>query len=351
MPGQVLSVMPTMPARQSIALVMPNHNHANFLEQSIGGMLRQSRPADEIIIIDDASSDNSCDVISHCIQGQANVRFIRNDQQLGALATLNKGLMATKCDFVAFPSADDLLMDEFLQDVGGLLEQYPDAAFASARVRIETKDGKSLGTRPLFLPTLTSTYTSAGETRSLLEQGDNFFLGPVTIYRRSTLLALGGFDSELGSVSDGFVQRQLALRHGFCFLPKITGVWRIHDSNYSITSVTDPAHLEKLLVATKAAIEREPPEIFPADYASLFERRLRFGAARIVAAQQKPWPEKSDTIALILHSEASEQRLLGRLGKIGPLSEVFTIAWLLLRLRPFSFARLAVEPFRRFLVH
>jgi glycosyltransferase involved in cell wall biosynthesis len=350
MPGQVLSATPTLPVRQSIALVMPNHNHANFLEQSIGGMLQQSRPADEIIIIDDASSDDSCDVIRRCVKDQAHVRFIRNTERLGALATLNKGLHATNCDFVAFPSADDLLMQNFLQDVGGLLEQHPDAAFACARVRIQTKDGKSNGTRPLLLPSLTAAYTSAGETRSLLEQGDNFFLGPVTIYRRSALLALGGFDRELGSVSDGFVQRQLALRHGFCFLPQIMGAWRLHDSNYSITSVTDPAHLEKLLVATKAAIEREPSEIFPANYTALFERRLRFGAARIVASQAKSWPEKSNVIAQILQSNGSEQRLISRLGKCGPLSEALTIAWLLLKLCPFSFARLAVEPFRRFFV-
>ena len=42
-----------------LTVILPNFNHARFLDQALGALVKQSKPADEVIIIDDASTDDS----------------------------------------------------------------------------------------------------------------------------------------------------------------------------------------------------------------------------------------------------------------------------------------------------
>src|SRR6185312_5332161 len=92
------------------------------------------------------------------------------------------------------------------------------------------------------------------DVRRILLAGDNYFSGTVSLYRRSALQALGGFDVKLGSFSDAFLARRLALTYGFYFVAEILGYWRIHGQNYSTAMVTDPASLEAKLAELGALI-------------------------------------------------------------------------------------------------
>ena len=58
---------------------LTNYNHARYLPQSLGALLAQSRPADELIVIDDASTDNSIEVIQDLVSQAPYVTFLRNE--------------------------------------------------------------------------------------------------------------------------------------------------------------------------------------------------------------------------------------------------------------------------------
>ena len=330
-------------SRPTVSLVMPNYNHAEFLERSIGAALLQTRPADQIVIVDDASDDRSFELISRLVEGHANVVVLRNAHRQGVLRTLNLALAHADGDFVAFPSADDMLYPRFVEVSAALLEQYPTAAFCCSRAALIDKNDGVSGYRPLLMPATRARFIASAKFRQLLRHGDHFFLGAVTLYRRDMLLANGGFAEQLGSASDGVAQLQLAGRHGFCFVPSVLGAWRLHGENFSSRSVGDPQALDLMLEKCARTLVTSAGDL-PKNYAALFERRLRFSAARLLVLGDAPL--SVSRLVGITHANRPQRRMLAALASFQPASKFLLVLFLAAWLRPFSFGWLAIEPLR-----
>lgn len=330
-----------------ISLVMPNYNHAAYLAASIGGILAQSRPADEIIVIDDASTDDSLSILNELTAGNPSIRIVRNRERRGVVAALNSGLRMATGDLIAFLGADDVVFPDFLTTMEALLVENPTAAFSCARAVLQDSAGHRTGERPILRPTATSRYVTAGETRRQLSQLDNFFLAPVTLYRRDRLLELGGFDDALGSSSDGVLQRRLAVRWGYAFSPTLLGVWRLHGDNYSTLSATDVGKVEQIVSAAKRTLQAEPDGLFPPHYADMYEKRLRFNSARLMAGRLKTDPTVIESICSVTRGTALDRCVLAVVRAVGFLAVPLSTAWLALRLRPFAVSRVLAEGVHR----
>lgn len=73
----------------SFATIIPNYNCSACIGDAFDSLLSQTRPFDEILIIDDGSTDNSIAIIEKLIVDIPTARLIRNSQNLGVVATLN----------------------------------------------------------------------------------------------------------------------------------------------------------------------------------------------------------------------------------------------------------------------
>ena len=146
------------------------------------------------------------------------------------------------------------------------------------------------------------------------------------------------------------MQRRMAVRWGFCFVPKVLGTWRFHGANYSVASVDSPEKLDQLIAVIQRTIATEPPGLFPQDYARLFERRLRFNAAR-QALRRRGKIRSSDEGLRVLFSMVRATRIdkimLQAFHLLRPASTFLSLAWLTMRLRPFSLAWLGTETVHR----
>jgi glycosyltransferase involved in cell wall biosynthesis len=327
--------------------VVPNYNHARYLPECLGSIAAQMRPADEVVIIDDGSSDDSPQVLDQLVRGHPTWRVIRHRERRGVIARLNEGLAEATGDWVAFLGADDGLLPTFVERTSQYAAKYPDAGLVSACATVlEGTSTRSF--RPVILPRTDPGYVSVAQFRKMLRTGDNFFLGTVTLYRREALTSLGGFDPAVGALSDGFIARRLAVRLGFSFLPEILGYWRIHDNNYSVTTATDAVAVERLLSRARDVLGSEPPGLFPPNYELTLGRRVRFGGIRLLTLDQSTAPAtRAARIAELLHAGAAERRVLRAMMSSGRAGTFAALAWFSLRLWPFSLFRLGLEPFRR----
>ena len=333
--------------RLSVTLVMPNFNHSAYLSRSLGAVMSQRAPVDEIIVVDDASTDDSLERIASITAADPRVLVIRHRERMGAIATINDGLRQATSELVAFPAADDFVFHNFVERLEPLLRANPAAGFACAAVEIRDGSERVLGKRPILWPTLRPRYVPAWEARRQLGRGDNFYLGAATIYRREHVLRQGGFRARLGSFADGYMQRTLAVTHGFCFDPTVLGVWRHHTTNYSITSVTNPESLEALLEEAHRCISAEQPGRFPVGYENRFGERLRFSASRLVILSEMPAAQKADRVARLTHMPPLEQSVVSPLYRFGSLGQTLIMTWLTLKFRPYSLFWLGTEPLRR----
>jgi glycosyltransferase involved in cell wall biosynthesis len=99
--------------RPSFAIVITCYNYGHYVGQAIESALGQTRPADEIIVLDDGSTDNSSGVISS--YGDRIKPVFQSNQ--GYKETINRGFRETGADIVLFLDADDALHPTALEKV------------------------------------------------------------------------------------------------------------------------------------------------------------------------------------------------------------------------------------------
>jgi glycosyltransferase involved in cell wall biosynthesis len=85
------------------------------VKEAIVSALSQTVPFDEIIVIDDASSDNSPRIIDQVTNDQSNITVIRHPQNMGQLAAFETGIIQSKGDLIFFLDADDVYAPNYLE--------------------------------------------------------------------------------------------------------------------------------------------------------------------------------------------------------------------------------------------
>lgn len=334
----------------TVTVVVPNYNHARYLPQSLGSIAAQTLAADEVIVIDDGSCDESIEVIESFTVKRANWRLIRNEQRMGVIARLNDGLAEARGNWVLFLGADDFLLPRLIERAVDQAEEAPHSGLVCACVAVVRGTSKSAA-RPTILPHTQPGYVSAARFRELLRFSDNFFHGTVSLYNRHALLALGGFNPTLGALADGFAARRLAARFGFGFVPQVLGCWRQHDGSLSVDLAKYGSDTEGLLLCAREILAKEPVGVFPSDYPAKLEQRLRFGWARLLVLDSRvPPTPKAASISEILGAGRVEGGVIRMILRLRRPGELGALAWIALRFRPFSLVRLAFEPLRRALM-
>lgn len=320
-----------------LTAIVPNYNHGHFLPRAIEALATQVPCPDEILVIDDASTDDSLAVLAALEGRHPSLRVIRHERNLGAIAALNRGLAEARGRYIYFGAADDQVLPGLFALGLGLLGAHPGAAFACAECRIVDQAGADRGIRPLARPTARTAYVPAARVPHLLRRIDYWAHTSTAVLRREPVEAAGGLDPALDSFADGVLLRRLALRHGFCFAPRLVAQWTLRPGGLSRSQVGNPEIMSQVLKAARQRFASDAD--FPPWYADLFERRLRFATAQITL---RSLPLRHDVIDAVA-AEGTLDRLVLRAALIVPgrVGRFLALAWLILRKPPISLIAVA----------
>ena len=126
----------------SVAVVIPLFNHERYIGEALRSVLRQTRPADRVIVIDDGSTDASLEA-ANAGRSLADSRItVLSQPNAGAHQTLNRGIaLAGDCDFIGILNSDDLYEPERIESCVRCLEFHPSAAVVVTRLKIVDEKG------------------------------------------------------------------------------------------------------------------------------------------------------------------------------------------------------------------
>lgn len=223
-----------MPIRPTLSVLMSNYNHAQFLPQSLSAVVEQSYHPDEFIIIDDASTDSSVEIIEAFVRKYSFIRLIRNEQNMGAFVNFNRLLDLSSSEYICCVAADDRMLPGFLEKSMNLLTQYPQAGLCSGISLKIDENGNHIGSIPTAVISNKSIYLPSEKVPRYLDSYGSWINGNTTIYRRDCVLEFGGFRPELLSYCDGFLQLIIALKYGACFVPEPLSSWRESQTGISL---------------------------------------------------------------------------------------------------------------------
>ena len=100
---------------KNLSIVVPIYNKAKYLEDSLNSLLKNQSSETEILLIDDASRDDSFSIISEFAQKNNHVRVLKNESNAGVSYTRNKGIYEANGEYIGFFDADDSVDDRFYQ--------------------------------------------------------------------------------------------------------------------------------------------------------------------------------------------------------------------------------------------
>ena len=118
-----------------LSVVVANYNQAHYLPGTLEELENQSVRPLEVIVVDDASTDDSRAVVEDFIATYSYVRLVQQEKNLGVNATFNRGMEEATGDYVYFFSADDHVTPDFAKTYLSLLAAHPQAEIGRASCR------------------------------------------------------------------------------------------------------------------------------------------------------------------------------------------------------------------------
>ncbi len=114
----------------SVDVIIPCYNYGRFLGECVDSVLCQDLDDLRIVIIDNASTDDSVAVARRLSACHDCVELVRHEKNLGAQASFNEGIDLARADYVMILCADDLLNEGTLGRACDVLDRHPEAVFA-----------------------------------------------------------------------------------------------------------------------------------------------------------------------------------------------------------------------------
>lgn len=213
-----------------ISVVVTCHNYGRYLRECLESLLAQERPADEIVVVDDASTDDTSEVAAY--YADQRVRYERVEYR-DATKSYNHGIASTSGDLIAFADADNAAMPRWLARLAAPLEADPGYGFAYSD-RYWAGEGKMddwafLGATPGGL------FRSQPPDLAMLAHEN--FIDTMSMVRREAVEAVGGFP-QLPILWDYRLWIAI-LERGWraCYVPEALYHYRIHPGNMVLATM------------------------------------------------------------------------------------------------------------------
>ena len=212
----------------SVSVVIPAYNASKYIAQTLESVLRQSLPADEILVVDDGSTDDTGAIAARF---GAPVRVIRIPNSK-LPAARNLGVREARGEWIAFVDSDDLWEENKLERQMQELTHHPEAdlCYTGRILLVEAADGSTAFGDVIQVPPATTIQEEMLRT--------NKFPPSCVVIRRSTFLEVGGHDTTFPFVEDWELWLRL-LQAGVKFTecPEPLLQYRVHPNNMTHNAI------------------------------------------------------------------------------------------------------------------
>lgn len=219
----------------SVDVVVPCYRYGHYLRDCVGSVLSQEGTDVRVLVIDDASPDDSATVAEALSREDSRVSFIHHKVNKGHIATYNEGNDWVAAEYTLLLSADDYLPPGALKRATAMLDAYPELVFVFGKVLELHDDGRTEvagsgieeydGQSSCVVKGLDLIRTSGAR---------NCVPTPSVVIRSARLREAGGYRPELPHTGDMELWWRLATFGPVGFIGECQAVYRRHSANMSL---------------------------------------------------------------------------------------------------------------------
>jgi glycosyltransferase involved in cell wall biosynthesis len=185
--------------RPSVSVIIPCYNYGRYLSECVKSVLDQQGVRVDVLIIDDASTDGSAEIVRNVAADDTRIRTICHRANRGHIATYNEGLTQASGDYTVLLSADDRMTPGCLARATALMEECPSVGLTY---------GFPVDFTDTHLPPARTVATSwiiwQGHSwvAYCCKTGQNILRSPEAVMRTSVLREIGGYRADLPHAAD-----------------------------------------------------------------------------------------------------------------------------------------------------
>jgi Glycosyl transferase family 2 len=234
-----------LPPNPEVSVLITSYNYGRFVGQAIESALGQSYPPKEIIVADDGSEDDSCEIVEGFIQRGAPVKLLRG-KHLGMAGGLNAAFQASSREILCLLDADDYFLPGKIEAVVSAFRSQPQAGFAIHRAQMIDPSDRGRGIYPL----LSSLPQGNCAEATLRNAGILMGLPPTSnlSLRYRVARSIFPIPASFSGYAEQVIHRMAPLITSICAINKPLSVWRLHGNNDGNSSRVKPERLQRELL-------------------------------------------------------------------------------------------------------
>lgn len=198
-----------------VSVICVSHNHGLYVRQALDSVANQTYQHVELLIVDDASMDNTVEVIMEWLSRHPQAKFFPLKNNAGNCAAFNTAFREAKGKYIIDLSADDELLAPRIAEGVAVLEQRQEVGVQFSDAEILDASGNRMGFHSDKFP-----HASIPQGMIFREVLSRYFINsPTMMIRKSLLDELGGYDESLAYEDFDFWVRS-AQRTQYAYVPQ-----------------------------------------------------------------------------------------------------------------------------------
>lgn len=271
--------------KPKVSICIPTHNRAQFIENAIESALNQTYSNIELIVVDNASTDNTESIVNKYTDPR--LKYFKNDRNIGMYANFNRCLELANGKYIQLLHSDDYIDEDFIEKCVTFLESHENVylTFTSARLFendkiIDTYHVENSDNESIF-------YAPEGFIKLLCS--GNFISCPSVILRSTVIDTIGPFSLEFPYAGDYYQWLKISRKHDIAHIKNTYLNSRIGEHTATYKSITDSSY-------GRFDVIRVPIKIFE-ELSN--EERIKYRSALNQVFERRPKNEFLSAISLL----------------------------------------------------
>lgn len=231
-----------------ISIVMTSYNYSDYISEAIESVIHQTYTNWELIIVDDASQDNSRDIINKYVEKDSRIKAFFNTKNLGLADSLKIGINNSRGEWITFLESDDYYFINNLEEKANLITQNFDFIFSNVQM---VGDEKIIENSEKYYTMLIEKGILPIESQLLHNFKNNICFKNIiptfsSVMIKKNILKACSFHSFCKECLDHYLWSQISDKNVF-YLNKKLVFWRMHKDSY-INSVKNNSFKTQLFL-------------------------------------------------------------------------------------------------------
>jgi len=214
----------------NLTIVIPNFNHSKFIARAIFSSVPLLKCGAELIVIDDASTDESLSIIYKCNK-KVHFKLIKNKINQGVAKSCQQAVAFSKKKYLTFLAADDYFSPIAPRLINEMLKRNPECKLFLWNSLQKFELNTSLKDKLIYSSRHNALFDRYNSPKYFCKKNLGIPFVGTGLFEKTVFLKAGGFDYEFKSFADYFLSLRIISQHGFYLNSKPLSVFRQTSSN------------------------------------------------------------------------------------------------------------------------